>query len=354
MEIATGDNLLVSAQIAGLSVQAVLDSGCGASIIDAALAARLELGAGEKRTISGLSGKAPVRLVRDVVLGIGDDTRRLPFAVVADLSAMSAAFGRPIDLLLGADVFEDRCIALNFANRRLAVAASGSFRVRRGWSAVAIGRGDKRELFVLASVAGAPPAPLMLDLGSSAALMLSSAYIAAHSLAIGKPVSTAALGGVEGIRTVDLLTIPKVAIASSIVANVPTVGMRNWLSTSTIGNIGLPFLAQFDAVVDVTAGLLWLRPLEPRRRLPMLKDRSGLGLAASPTGLTVVHVAAKSPAERSGWAIGDRIVAINGHPADATYTQGKQWQWRYGPAGMIVRLGMAGGGTRELRLADYY
>ncbi|MBM3928336.1 MAG: hypothetical protein FJ335_07750, partial [Sphingomonadales bacterium] len=99
MEVGTGDTLLVSAQVGGLPVRAVLDSGSGASIMSTALAAKLGLNNGERRMISGLSAKAPVLLVRDIDVQLARETRRLPFAIVGDLGAVSAAFGRPIDIL---------------------------------------------------------------------------------------------------------------------------------------------------------------------------------------------------------------------------------------------------------------
>ena len=335
-------------------MRAVLDSGSGASIMSTALAAKLGLNDGERRMISGLSAKAPVLLVRDIDVQLARETRRLPFAVVGDLSSVSAAFGRPIDILLGADMFTGSCIALDFAKRRMAVVKSGTFLAGPDWRAVALGRGAKQELFIRASVSGLPPVPLMIDLGSSAALMLSSAYARDQGLLNGKLVSTAAIGGVDGVRINDAFTIQNINIEGLGVSNVPTLGMRAWLSTSTVGNVGLPLIAQFDVVFDVTAGFVWLRPLGPPRRLPMLKDRSGLGLAASPTALTVVHVAANSPAEKAGWAVGDRIVAVNGHSIDANYTRGELWQVRSRPAGTLVKLTMASGDVRELRLADYY
>ena len=68
----------------------------------------------------------------------------------------------------------------------------------------------------------------------------------------------------------------------------------------------------------------------------------------------LIHVAANSPAEKAGWAVGDRIVAVNGHSIDANYTRGELWQVRSRPAGTLVKLTMASGDVRELRLADYY
>lgn len=225
-EIATGDTFLVSAQAGGLSVRAILDSGSGASIISPALAAKLGLNNGEQRMISGLSAKAPVQLVRDIDVLLARETRRLPFAVVADLGVVSAAFGRPIDVLLGADMFTGSCFALDFRNMRLAVAKSGDFLAGPDWRAVPLGHGSKQELFIRASVAGLAPVPLLLDLGSSTALMLSSAYARDQGLLTGKRISTAALGGVDGVKTNDVFTIPNINIEGLETANIPTLGMR--------------------------------------------------------------------------------------------------------------------------------
>jgi hypothetical protein len=184
--------------------------------------------------------------------------------------------------------------------------------------------------------------------------MLSSAYIEAHSVLVGKTVSTAALGGVEGVQIVKAFVADKVSLGALSSALVPALALDRWTSVSTVGNVGMPLLGQFDIVLDVSQGQLWLRSAPPRARLPMLKDRSGLGLAASTTDLTVVHVASGSPADRAGWAVGEQVVAVDGRPIDSSYTRGLLWQWRYGPAGSRVTLKLANGTTRVLKLADYY
>lgn len=354
LEVGTGDLLIVSAKVSGVAVEAVLDSGSGASIISKPLAAKLGMSNLEPRRINGLSGKAPVGLVRNVEVVLGGQARVLPFAVVADLGAISAAFGRPVDMLLGADVLAGGCVALDFATRRFAFEKPASFVAGPEWTALPLGHGAKQELFVLASIAGLDPVPLMLDFGSSLALMLSSAYIEAHSLLAGKTVSTAALGGVEGVQIVKPFTADKVSLGALSLASVPALALDRWTSASTVGNVGLPLLGQFDIVLDVSQGRLWLRSAPPQARLPMLKDRSGLGLAPSATDLTVVHVASGSPAAQAGWGVGEHVVAVNGRPIDGSYTRGLLWQWRYGQAGTRVTLKLADGTTRTLRLADYY
>ena len=354
MEIATGDSILVSAEVRGAKVRAVLDSGSGATVLSRALAAKLGIGNGERRTISGLSAKAPVQLVRDLDVTLARQTRRLPVAVVADLTTVSAASGRSVDMLVGADMFTEKCIALDFRNKRVAVADSGAFKDKDGWNAVPLLRGSKRELLVKAAVAGLAPVPLMFDLGSSTALMLSAAYARAKGLLDAKPVSTAAHGGIDGIKIHDAFVTSEFTIEGLEITNVPTLGMRDWLPISTVGNVGLPLIAQFDVVIDVTAGFVWLRALDPDHRLAMLKDRSGLGFVVAPEGLTVVHVALNSPAEKGGWMVGDRIVSVNGHAVDADYTQGQLWRWRFLPAGTIARLATTTDRVRTLKLADYY
>lgn len=354
LEVGTGDTLIVPAKVSGLAIDAVLDSGSGASIISKPLAAKLGMTDLEPRRINGLSGKAPVGLVRNVAVMLGAYAPVLPFAVVADLGAISAAFGRPIDMLLGADVLAGGCVALDFATRRFAFERPASFVPGPEWTALPLGHGAKQELFVLASIAGLDPVPLMLDFGSSSALTLSSAYIEAHSVLVGKTVSTAAPGGVEGVQIVKAFVADTVSLGALSSALVPALALDRWTSVSTVGNVGMPLLGQFDIVLDVSQGQLWLRSAPPRARLPMLKDRSGLGLAASTTDLTVVHVASGSPADRAGWAVGEHVVAVDGRPIDDSYTRGLLWQWRYGPAGSRVTLKLADGTTRILKLADYY
>ena len=86
----------------------------------------------------------------------------------------------------------------------------------------------------------------------------------------------------------------------------------------------------------------------------MLKDRSGLGVAAAASELKVVHVAGGSPAATAGWKAGDRIIGVDGHPVDAAYTRGSVWRWRFRSAGSVVTLTMADSSKRVITLADYY
>lgn len=354
LEIATGDTLILPARIVGSDVHAILDSGSASSILGAGLAARLGLLGTEERTIRGSSDRAKVKLIRDVDLEVGGTAQRLPTAIVADLDAVSSAFGREIDLILGLDTLSEHAVAVDFAGKRFAIALSGSLKPASDWAALPLAYGANRELLIAAAVAGLAPAPFIFDLGSSNALQLSSAYIDANHLLEGKARSTALLGGVEGVHETIAFTSDHIRLGGASVARVPTFAIERWLSTSAVGNIGFPVISQFDMILDIKAGKVWLRPAPAEARLPMLKDRSGLGFATSASALTIMHVANGSPGARSGWKVGDSITAVNGHAIDSDYTRGALWRWRYGAAGTVVALSDAARTPRELRLADYY
>jgi hypothetical protein len=341
--LVTGDTIVLPIDVAAVSAEAILDSGSAATILSSSLAAKLGLSSTERRTIRGVGARASVQLARDVEIAFAGELRRAPFVIISDLKAVSAALGRDIDVVLGADMLTGRSIALDFDNCRIAVAESSSFSAGPDWRRVPLAHGANRELLVQASVAGLPSAPMVFDLGSSTALMLARAYVEEHRLLEGIKRSTAAIGGVDGIMLATAFMAEMVQLGSFSVPSIPTLIPSSWLSTSAVGSIGFPIISQFDTVLDLSAGQVWLRPA--RHGLPILEDHSEL---------SIVHVAANSPAAAAGWTVGDRIRALNGRSIDGSYISGKHWRWRFRPAGTRVTLRDQKGHVRELLLADYF
>lgn len=348
----TGDTIVLPVNVAGISVDAILDSGSAASIVSSSLAARLGLASTERMTIRGIGGRASVQLARNVEFALAGQPRHLTFVVIADLGAVSSALGRPVDVVLGEDMLAEHCIALDFESGRISIGESGTFSGGRGWQSISVAHGSNRELLVAASVAGLPDTPMVFDLGSSTALMLARAYVEDHRLLDGIRQSTAAIGGVDGIRLAAAFMASEVKLGGFPVRSVPTLAPSSWLSKSALGSIGFPLISQFDVVLDVSRAQMWLR--SARRGLPMLEDHSGFGLAPGGNELSIVHVAANSPAATDGWRAGDRILAVNGRRIDASYIRDEHWRWRFEPPGTLVTLQDQGGRMRELRLVDYF
>lgn len=198
--LVTGDTIVLPVKVASAEVEAIIDSGSAASILSPSLAAKLGVLQAEQRTIRGIGGRANAHLAHDVEILLAGVVSRLPTVIIADLKAISLALGRPVDVVLGEDILAERCVALDFGNGRISVGKSNTFAGGRRWERIPVFHGSNRELLLGASVAGMPTTPMVFDLGNSTALMLSPQYVDDHQLLQGVRKSSAAIGGVDGVR----------------------------------------------------------------------------------------------------------------------------------------------------------
>jgi membrane-associated protease RseP (regulator of RpoE activity) len=126
----------------------------------------------------------------------------------------------------------------------------------------------------------------------------------------------------------------------------------------TAGNIGGDLLKRFTLTLDYAHHTLWLQPnaLAAEREV---FDRSGLWIARAKDGaIEVADVVAGSAAARSGLAVGDEILSVNGKPAQsvALYEVREQFKGEIGTRFTLRVKGRAGNGKGErtviLTLAD--
>jgi hypothetical protein len=352
-DLVTDDTIVVPVEVAGARAAAILDSGARLTLLSSDFAKRHGIVATRSQPIRGLAGVTQIGLVDDVRVALAGTPLRARELAIGNLSDVSAAFGRPVDIVLGRDAFDHHALAFDFVQRRLAIADAGGLAPQDGWTPLALTSGKYGELLVAVAIEDAAPLPLLLDLGSSTALMMSRDLAGRVGLLTGRKLSTAALGGIDGISIAEVFVTRKLRISGLECRELPSVALGNWRLTPAGGAIGLPTLAQFDLILDVGNRSGWIRA--PKGRSPrFLKDRSGLGLAATKDGLTTRHVAEGSPAARAGWQAGERIVAVNGQRADERYISSGLWRWRFRTAGTTISLTLADGTRRSLVLQDYY
>ena len=99
--------LFISATIAGVSTEALLDSGAEATLIDPALAKRAGLPEGQAITIKGSGGGAPARIVPGVTVEALGVTLHPEAVVVLDLSDLSTRLiKRPTQAIVGRELFD--------------------------------------------------------------------------------------------------------------------------------------------------------------------------------------------------------------------------------------------------------
>lgn len=343
-----GQRIFVRGSINGHPAQMLLDSGAEASVIDRAFLAEVGLRPGVGVAATGLTASAEASAIPDVSIAVGGATLRGVTTASMDLGAVSAQMGHPLTVILGADIFRDAVVDIDFAHRRIAFRDPGRFEPPPG----AVGSDlvpAGGQYVVGASVAGRA-ARLDFDLGSGSPLTLWSGFWT--KLDLPPKRSTTIIGGVGGLSEAAITETPEVSFGGTVFTRVPTQLMpptRSGIARArSDGNLGLPLLKRFRLLVDLPHGKVWFAgPVDTVT--PFEKDRSGIAATVADGRMKVLHVSAGSPAEKAGIRVGDVVTVIDGVDAVAS-PRG----WKSGPPGGVHRITLLDGRTVEITLADYY
>ena len=102
------------------SLNFLLDTGAGVSVIDLGRARALGMRIGDPESVQGVSGRAVAYRVNDFQANSGGVA--LPKSVLAiNLQAISQRCHQPIDGILGMDFFRGRIVQIDFATRRVRI-----------------------------------------------------------------------------------------------------------------------------------------------------------------------------------------------------------------------------------------
>ena len=336
--------------IAGKPAEAWLDSGAGATVVDTAFARRLGLSLGAPIQAHGVAGE-----VRDVRLAEADVTagglsmagRRV---VVMDLSGVQRMVQRPVQVLLGRDVFDQAVVDIDFAARTIRLLPRDGFVPPPEPPLPLKPSGDLRSVPI--SVRGVPMAAI-LDLGNAGGLLIDQSFAEHYALLKGRPLSTNLGVGADGAREELQASLDDLRVAGVRLDGAPVTATPN-LASKAPANLGLQVLSRFHLVIDFAGDRIWMTPYPDAATRPFRKNRAGLVLIPQGGRMVVDYVAKASPAERAGWKKGEAIAAIDGRPVPDGFAGEEAALWVTGPAGQAVTLTMTDGRRRTLTLADYY
>ena len=116
------------------------------------------------------------------------------------------------------------------------------------------------------------------------------------------------------------------------------------------GNVGAGVLKRFSVTFDYSRQRIIFEP-NPNATRADTYDRAGMWINRASHGLEVLDVVAGGPAAGAGIKVGDRILAINGEPADTLALPAVRERFRNEPAGTAVTLTVLTNGTpREVKL----
>lgn len=351
------NRIYIPSKVNGHEVELLLDSGADVTVFDTAFAKSLGLKLEGEAVANGTGGQTPVQMTRNAEIVIGSMTLHIPVVMVMDLSDVSKRLGMPMPAILGADVFKQLIVDLDFGRSTIAFDEPAGFTPPPGAVTVPVIEQEGVRT-VPASIEGGPEVQVDFDIGNGSPLLVFPAYWQPHKMLDNRKVSSRLGGAVGGSREEKVAIVRTLTFAGHTFHDVPAQfslpGANAVDSDHSVANIGLPIYSRFRMITDYPHDRLFMVPNARGIDAPFRKDRAGLNTVFEGDHLRVVYVAPGSPAEAAGWKAGEQVTAIDGKPIGAGYNGSDQSRWLYGAAGKAVTLKTADGAVRKLVLKDYF
>ena len=350
--------VILGGMVNGERIQILLDSGAEQTLIDRDLAARLKLRQISSTTFSDRRSVIASPVVEGPQITFGSLHIDGLSATAADFAPIKAMTGLDVGVLLGREIFEEMVVDIDFARERIAFSQPEGYSPPPGAASAALDvvpAGHRRAVEVV--LEDKLPVRLEFDLGSASAVILQQPFWKSAKLTSQRRVSNTLLGGAGGIWEAGLISLSSVTLAGFTLQNVdallepPRGVLEGQLGN---GTIGIPIWSKFRVIADYSRDRLYLIATAGTNLQGLPRNRAGLRVIQEGPALRVLLVARHSPAERAGWRRGEKIIAVDGHPIDATYWASGVWRWAEAPAETRVVLTLSDGSARELELSDYY
>ena len=242
----------VRVTVNGQPVTALLDSAAEMTLIDDDAAIRLGLTPAGSATAHGSGAAAMEARFADHVaveaVGVSLELR----AGILDLGEVSGRLlGRPVDMLLGRDLFDNARLRLDYG--------AGTIEEFRGVPrGVRLPLGEHRGVPTIpAAIEGHAPVQTVLDTGNGSDVLIGRAYARRIGLlAPGRIVAHAQGGGLGGALTRDIVILRTFTIAGRTFRNVRAAIDPG--ETASDLNIGTSILRHFAITTDFAGHQVWL------------------------------------------------------------------------------------------------
>jgi Aspartyl protease/PDZ domain len=354
----------VPVRIGGIDTWFILDGGANVSILDRSLAEELGLELRGTSHHDGGAGSGGFTVSFTTVPSLawaGIERTEVPMAVVERKTA--AANGHESRGLLGADVFQQWVVEIDYRGRRLALHEPETFAYSGDGTALPItfDEASKCHLETWIALPGGEPirADMIVDTGSRGFADFAAPFTAEHDLlAALDPKVLATVGwGVGGevrhwIGRLGSLRTGPFEFPAVVATFAPPGTQGAYGRDDRSGILGAEWLSRFRVLFDYSRRQLVLEPsgdASPASR----SDASGLFLASEPPSfesVRVLSVAEGSPAAAAGVEVGDVVLTLDGQAVSELGLDGLREELR--EAGRTVLLVIVRDGeTRTVRIA---
>ncbi|MBO9545893.1 retropepsin-like aspartic protease [Caulobacter sp.] len=259
-----GSDVIFTVELAGRNVQALLDSGASVSHIDVDLARAIGLQGTGAFQAPGTSGATvAVQAAECPPITIDSMTVSGLRVGLTDLAPARASIGRPVEVILGQDIFDHVVVEIDFGAGRVAFVEPARYRPAAGTRSLPIGRvGFVPTVQVEFEDIG--PADFALDLGNAAApLVIYGSFWKPREMLTRRPWSTTMSADIAGPREVKQASVSTVVFAGWTFRDLPALFVdldKGKGSERLAGNIGLPILDRFTLAFDYPSSRLYLSP----------------------------------------------------------------------------------------------
>ena len=313
----------------------ILDTGAGSAIMRLDVANELGLKLEGNVNIGGAGeGSQSGKLVRGAAWSlVGLDGFSQPVTMAIPFNEAQAAMGRDVDGIIGGEFIRQFVVEIDYQARQMTLHRPGSFEYKGDGQAIPL-RFDVNRYPVLTATVTAPGRQpidrlFLFDIGSSAALILHSPFVAEQDLLStqARTIQSIGGGGAGGKTNGDLGRVTSLQIGRFVFENPITIFSRDkagaFANPNRAGNIGAQIAMRFHLYLDYGRKQMIVEP-SSRFADPFDRAFSGLAIRTTPpeyTTFKIIDVLNDSAASEAGVRSGDIITAIDGRPAkDLTMT----------------------------------
>lgn len=347
------NHLVIPVTIDGKATHALFDTG-GGNAVDPQFAKSLHLKATSHGRAAGAGeGTVPSAETRVRTLQFGSIVMRdASFTILPLPRSLTGGNDVHVDAIVGREILQRYATRIDYDARTLTFTPSDEF--RHDGSGEAIPLQSRRGAAVVQATIDGLEGTFQIDTGSSASLILTTPFVAAHDLRVlYRPAGTMIVGrGVGGYTRADIALGKMFRIGSFALDDVVldlSIDRRGafasrWLS----GNIGNDVLRRMTLTLDEPHHVVYLER-NSRTGIPTPPNRAGLYAQNDDRAFfAVASVLKDGPAYEAGLRVGDRIAAIDGTPA-AHVTADDFWNLLRGPPGKTLAFTIErDGATREV------
>jgi hypothetical protein len=306
----------------------ILDTGASATVLNRTVAERLGLDLQASQDARTGGGSVQTASAAGITLSVGNVSLPNVTIVAIDLTGLNTGLGRPVDGILGYDIFRRYVVEIDYAAATLRLHDPAEYRYAGEGDMVTIFVEDQIpfvQVQVLRPSGGAADAKVEFDTGQTGAMTLVEPYVDTHHLvAAQQPTLRIRPGAIlSGRVTAEVVRTAGFRLGQFLMKN-PVVTVAPdaegaGVSGETVGLLGGEALRRFTVIVDYSRSRIILEA-NAQLDAPMEFDVSGMSLgavSADPSMYRVRTLIEQSPATEAGVAVDDLLIAIDATPVRA-------------------------------------